>query len=314
MLANADGYTFVRTNRDNVHLLVPLFEEVTGRAVTVDYFIKKYTTRWTKGGQFWGFLALNREGRAVAHQMGLPFMFQFGDQQVLAAQSCDSLTANELRGKGFFSVLAKMTNEMLRQEGAQFIFGFSNENSLAATTKLGWKFMEHLVGYKIKVRTVPLEKICRRVGVLYGPYLALVDFAFRKQRVAEPIPNSCIEGENGGIVRDEAFYEHRCFSFNRRVKVGGVRIWFKLFGQLCLGEIERVPEAEVLEMLSKLKRKCFWLGINEIVFQASPGTYHEVIFARHFPSFESWATLYSNFCSSVDFTELKLTFGDIDSF
>jgi hypothetical protein len=211
--------------------------------------------------------------------------------------------------------MGKMTDEMLQREGYQFIFGYSNENSLpAATKKLGWKYMENLKGYRIHVRTLPLEKICRRLKFPYKAYLAWVDFVFRNQKTHEVVPNSCIEGENGGIVRDEAFYAYRSFSFNRRVKVEGVKLWFKLYAQLCIGDIERVGEEQMLQMLRKLKGKCFWLGIDEIVFQASAGTHNEVIFAKHFPSFESWATLYSNFTSEVDFTKLKLTFGDIDSF
>ncbi len=308
-------YTFVRTSKDNIHLLVPLYKEAFGKVVTTDYLVKKYTTRWTRNGQFCGFLALDKEGKAVAHHTAIPFLFRFGDKEILAAHSCDSMTAAELRGKGFFTIMGKMTDEMLAREGFQFIFGYSNENSLPATTqKLGWKYMENLSGFKIKVRTLPVEKICRRLKFLYKPYLAWVDFVFRHNRTNEIIPNSCIEGENGGIIRDEGFYAYRNFSFNRRVKLAGVNVWFKLQAQLCIGEIEKVGEEQVLEMLKKLKRKCFWLGINEIVFQASPGTHHEVIFAKHFPRFVSWATLYNNFNSEADLSNLKLTFGDMDSF
>lgn len=311
----SDEYQFVRTSLDNIHLLVPLYYTAFGRRVDADFLRRKYHTRWSVNGQFFGYMALNAKGEAVAHHTGIPFLFQFGGRQVLAAHSCDSMTAAELRGKGFFTIMGKMTDELLRKEGFEFIFGFANENSLpAATKKLGWQFMGNLNGYKIRVRTLPLEKICRRLRFPYRAYLALVDFAFRRHRTQAVIPNSCIEGEHGGIVRDEAFYAYRSFSFNRRVELEGVKLWFKLYGALCIGEIEKVPEAEVLKMLKRLKRKCFWLGINEIIFQASPGTYHELIFSRHFPGFTSWATLYSNFSSEVNFEHLKLTFGDIDTF
>jgi Acetyltransferase (GNAT) domain len=308
-------YTFVRTSMDNIHLLVPLYNRTFGKNVDATYLQKKYNTRWTTNKQFFGYLALNAKGEAVAHHTGIPFLFRFGDKEVLAAHSCDSLTSEELRGKGFFTLMGKMTDEMLKQEGFQFIFGYANENSLpAATKKLGWQFMGSLTGFKIPVRTIPLEKICRRFRFPYRAYLKFVDLVFRKNKTTDLIPNSCIEGENGGIVRDEAFYAYRCFSFNRRVKVGGVNVWFKLMGQLCIGDIERVEEEALLQMIKKLKRKCFWLGINEIIFQVSPGTYHEALFAKHFPSFVSWATLYNNFNSDVDFSKLKLTFGDLDSF
>lgn len=315
MTGDIGDYTIVRTNKDNIHLLVPLFNETFGASVSEDYLLKKYTTRWTKDGQFYGHFVLNKSGKAVAHHTGIPFLFKFGDREILAAHSSDSITSAELRGKGLFTIIGKMTDELLKREGFEFIFGFSNENSLVAVTKkLGWKPIENLNGYKIPVRTFPLEKICRRLRFPYKAYLAFVDFAFRNQKTNFAIPNSCIEGDHGGILRDENFYNYRSFSFNRRIEVSGVKLWFKLHGQFCIGEIEKVDEASVLKMIKKLKRKCFLLGIDQIVYQASPGTHHELTFAKHFTGFTSWAIMYSDYSSGIDFSKLKLTFGDIDSF
>ena len=309
------GYRLERTTSRNIHLLVPLFREVSGRDVTEEYLLRKYTTPWTKDGQFYGYMALDGNGRVVAHQTGVPFQFRFGDRLVLAAQSCDTMTSAELRGKGIFTILGTKVDQLLAEEGFAFIFGFTNENSLAAfTKKLGYKYLDTLKGYRIRVRTLPLERICRRLRFPYRAYLALADLAFRGIRITEPIPSSCIGEGTAGIVRDEEFYRYRSFSFNRRVRLAGVPLWFKLEAVLGIGEIGVATDEDFLRMIVALKRWCFWLGIDEILFQASPGTRNESVFSRHFPAFDSWVALYKDYSGSVDVGTLKTTFGDLDSF
>ncbi|MFN7987410.1 MAG: GNAT family N-acetyltransferase [Thermoanaerobaculia bacterium] len=309
------GYRLERTNARNIHLLLPLFREVSGRDVTVDYLLRKYTTPWTKDGWFHGYMALDRAGRVVAHQTGVPFRFRFGDRLVLGAQSCDTMTAAELRGKGIFTILGAKVDQLLAEEGFAFVFGFTNENSLAAfTKKLGYRYLDTMKGYRLRVRTLPLERICRRLRFPYRAYLSLVDRAFRSLRIGEPVPSSCIGPGTAGVVRDEAFYDYRGFSFNRRVRLAGVPLWFKLEAALCIGEIGEATEESFLGMIAALRRRCFWLGIDEVLFQASPGTRNEVLFARHFPAFDSWVALYKDLSGSVDVGTLKATFGDLDSF
>lgn len=310
-----EGYRFERTTVRNVHLLVPLFREVFGREVTEEFLLRKYTTPWTKDGVFHGYLVLDAAGRAVAHHTGIPCRFRFGDRLVLAAQSCDTMTAAELQGKGVFTLLGKKVDRLLVEEGFEFIFGFANDVTVvAAPKKLGWKPLGVLSGYRLPVRTLPVERLCRRLRFPYRAYLALVDRAFASFRVDEPVPSSCVDAGHGGVERDEAFYGYRRFTFNRRVRLAGVAAWFKVDAGLTLGEVGPCTEEELLSMLRALRRRCFWLGIDVVWFHASPGTRAESLFSRHFPRFQSWTTFYGDFTSAVDVATVRLTSGDIDSF
>jgi hypothetical protein len=87
MSGTPSEHSFVRTSSENIHLLSPLYKEAFGRDEPAEYFIKKYTTRWTKNGEFCGYMALNTKGECVAHHTAIPFLFRFGDQDVLAAHS-----------------------------------------------------------------------------------------------------------------------------------------------------------------------------------------------------------------------------------
>ena len=310
-----EGCRFERTTARNIHLLVPLFREVFGTEVTEDDFLRKYTTPWTKDGLFFGYFVLDANGRAVAHHTGIPCRFRFGGRLVLGAQSCDTVTAAELQGMGVFTLLGKKVDELLKESGFAFIFGFANDITVvAAPKKLGWKQLGVLSGYRIRVRTLPVARACRRLRFPWRAYLALVDRAFAPDRIDEPVPSSCIAEGHGGVERDEAFYGYRRFSFNRRVRLGGVAAWFKLDAGLTLGEVGPATEEELLAMLRALRRRCFWLGIDTIWFHSSPGTPLEALFAKRFEGFRSWTTFYGDYTSDVDVSTLRLTGGDIDSF
>lgn len=311
----AGGYRLQRTNARNVHLLVPLFREVFRREVTEEYLLRKYTTPWTKDGQFHGYMVLDADGRAAAHHTGVPFRFRFADRLVLGAQSCDTMTAARLQGKGVFTLLGKKVDQLLRDEGFEFIFGFANDITVvAAPKKLGWARLGSLRGFRLPVRTLPLEKVCRRLRFPYRAYLALVDAVLARDRFDEPIPGSCAADGHGGVERDEPFYRYRTFSFNRRVRLAGVPVWFRVEASLTIGEIGPCSEEAFLAMLRALKRRCRWLGIDAIYFHATAGTPNEVLFAKHFPAFDSWTTFYGDYTSTVDVASLRLTSGDLDSF
>lgn len=309
-----EGCRLERTTARNIHLLVPLFREVFGTTVTEKYLLGKYSTPWTRDGLFHGYVLLDSSGRAVAHQAGIPFRVRFGDRLVLAAQSCDSMTAAGLRGRGVFPLLISAVDRLLAEEGFAFVWGYGNEKSLPVFQKFGYRPLDTIRGYRLRVRTIPLERLCRRSRVLRPAYRALVDLAFRGRRVTEPIPSSCTGEGRAGVERDETYYAYRGFSFNRRVRVAGVPVWFKLDGALCIGEVGPTDDEGFRRMMAELRRTCFRLGIDEILFQASVGTRAEAHFSRHFPAFESWLALYKDLSGSVDVTTLRTTFGDLDSF
>lgn len=294
---------------------MPLFREVFGLEVTEDFLLRKYTTPWTRDGLFYGYMVLDPQGRARAHHTGIPCRFRFGDRLVLGAQSCDTMTAAELQGKGVFTLLGKTVDALLKESGFAFIFGFANDITVvAAPKKLGWRQLGVLSGYRLPVRTLPVARACRRLRFPWRAYLALVDFVLAPHRVGEPVPSSCVGEGHGGVERDEAFYGYRCFSFNRRVRLGGVAAWLKVDAGLTLGEIGPATEEQLLAMLRALRRRCFWLGIDTIWFHSSPGTPVEAVFARRFAGFRSWTTFVGDFTAEVDVATIRLTAGDIDSF
>ena len=66
--------------------------------------------------------------------------------------------------------------------------------------------------------------------------------------------------------------------------------------------------------IDELKQMARARGLTKIVFQASPGTHLERIFASRYPSFDSWLLGYRSFSSSFPLDQMKCTYGDLDTF
>lgn len=68
---------------------------------------------------------------------------KFNDKIILAAQSLDTLTDYNSRGKGYFIKCANHNYEFIKNKGVNFVFGFPNKNSFGGfTSKLGWKSLD----------------------------------------------------------------------------------------------------------------------------------------------------------------------------
>jgi hypothetical protein len=93
MLSNEQNkeYRIERMSAGRLKDLEGLFSAVYGAAPARDYFRKKYDTVYT-GLEYIGYIALNSQDIAVAYYGVIPCFIQYGSENVLAAQSGDTMT------------------------------------------------------------------------------------------------------------------------------------------------------------------------------------------------------------------------------
>ena len=112
--------------------------------------------------------------RCIFYGVAYPCRMEYQGKLYLAAQSGDTMTNPKYAGKGLFTTLAKMTYDLARTEGIQFIFGFPNSNSYPGfVKKLSWTHLENMSDYKIKVFALPLAAVAKKFPLfekLYSYY------------------------------------------------------------------------------------------------------------------------------------------------
>src|SRR6187402_3609887 len=122
------GYRIERLTEELLADLTSLHQAVYQKKIALDFFKRKYNTAFT-GAMYVGFLAYDGNQPAAFYGV-IPCFINCKGNSMLAAQSADTMTHPDHRGKGFFTELAELTYQLCRTEGIQVLFGFPNQNSL----------------------------------------------------------------------------------------------------------------------------------------------------------------------------------------
>lgn len=303
-----------RLSPENIHHLAPLFRDVFGKKVPLSHIRGKYDTS-VAGKSHYGFIGFDRENRPVAFHGCVPYRVAYKNIVETGAQFGDAMTLKAYNGKGIFTLLGKMTEELLAADGIHFAYGLPNQNSeYGYINKLKWITHERLLRFRLPVKTFPLERIMRRAG-LEARYQRFVKNKLRPFLCEERLlPNSAIDHEHAGVLHDEQFFGYKTYTPNHVIRLGDVKMWIKARGILLVGDMDAHDEKRMLAAIENLRKLAARLGTGEIVLQLHPGTEQEKIMSRHFQSYPSFPVCYNPFSTKIPLEKLRLVYGDIDTF
>jgi len=167
---------------------------------------------WAFGGNGSPFAVARLDGRIEGISAYIQSTMKFGQAAGIGLQAVDSFVSQALRGKGIFTKLARTYDDHARQSGVDLVWGFPNDNAVAAwTQKLGW----HLHG-QVPFLVKPLRAgfFLRKLGL---PLDYSVSFA-RDQNIAATREIGSWSDElwlafsrqtGCSVVRDRNFLSHR---------------------------------------------------------------------------------------------------------
>lgn len=292
-----------------------LYKAVFGNTYTEKQILEKYDTDYL-GEKYFGHIAYYKN-EPVAFHGAIPIQMKHNNQLELAAQYGDAMTLKNHTGKGLFSKLGKLTDAQLQAEGIKFVWGFPNQNSeYGYIHKLNWKYKECMKGFRFQIRTLPIEKIIKKTGILSNWYTKFIRQKFSKYEVTNRISGSVFLNENCvSVNRNQEYYRYKSFGNNFSIKINDTLFWIKIHHGLLIGDVEISTIENFDSALEKLKQVACSVGVTEIIFQASPNTVlAELLQSKTNIQFESWKVGYKNFNSDFPLESLKFTFGDLDTF
>ncbi|NHN27440.1 GNAT family N-acetyltransferase [Flavobacterium jejuense] len=309
------AYTFQPLTKNNLQDVQKLYKLVFENEYSIAYITKKYDTSYLIDGYFGHIAYFNEE--PVAFHGAIPILMQYNGVYEIAAQYGDAMTLSNHNGKGLFTKLGKLTDAVLKKKDIKFVWGFPNQNSeYGYLNKLDWKFKERIVGFKSKNPIISLEKISKinsKTKLLYKKHIEKV---FYKYKCANSLTGSVYK--NNTIVsttRSKEFYKYKSLNQNFVIEIEKVKFWIKIKNGLLIGDIETPSPNQFYIALNILKKIAFKNGLHEITIQASPNTLIEELMNKtNWNRFDSWIVGYKNFSSSFPLENLKLTFGDLDTF
>lgn len=307
-------FAYKRLEEELLVDLQTVFKVTFKKYLSLEYIKRKYDNS-LYGGKYLGFLAYNDEGEPIGFHGATFYQIELEGKTYTVAQGGDSMTDPRYQGKGLFTKLGKITQALAAEEGLLFVYGFPNQNSYPGyIKKLDWEFTGKMKCYTIRVTSLPFENVFRNIGLkkVYEIYASAVINKYAS--IDKVLPSTVIENGYGGVKRDERFYSYKQYSSNQVVDVFGCKVWLKVNGAILVGDIENKPEELKLEVLRVLKKLAFKLGVNKIIFQASPDTHIDQFLSKHYESIETFPIGFYNIKCPFGFDKLRFTYGDLDTF
>lgn len=310
-----NGYSIYRISKNHINDLISISESAFNLSPPEDYYINKNLTD-DFGPSYLGFIAFDSQSEAAAFYGVYSCQMILDGKVYSAVQSGDTMTHKNHTGKGLFIKLASLTYELCSKLNISFVFGFPNYNSYPGfVKKLNWTCPGNLKEYRVKVFTLPLLKLAKKVpllGLPYKLYLTFVNYFFSFRNYV--MKSSVICNGVGGVHRTTEFmnYKFKCGkSFVLAMKSG--KVWLKADGYLILGDAEP-SENKFNDLVNELKRYAFIIGADEVIFQTVEGTHLDSLFSQYYTSKEALPYGYLQLNSSVDPSCFKYVMADLDTF
>lgn len=304
------SYRTERLSDSNLADVKYLYETVFRQHISLEHLRQKYDTSYL-GVKHLTYLAYDGE-KPIAFYGSVPQKMNHNGSSFLAVHTCDSLTLPEYQRQGLHKMLALKAYDLMKKYGVKFVYAYHSENTFYSCKKLDWELAFTMKGFSIKTNRFPFGKAVRKIRPLKSQF---EDYALR---VLKPyrIATSSFSNSNHGLCQEynSDFFDYKSFTTNTIVELNNTNFWLKISNRVCVGDVNFKSESDLLDGIKALKGITNKLGLNEILFQTTPGTEIERVLSKHYPSFESWKVGYYLFDKDVHIEEFKGNYGDLDTF
>jgi len=200
---------FVEMKQEFLPELASLFERTYKKRRHADHDRHKYYSN--PAGDVIAFCVFDAE-RMVGFYGIIPCVFRMGKEQVLGAQSVDTMVDPNYQGRGLFVQLAERVFKLANDREVKLVLGFPNKNSLPGfTRRLGWCDIGEINFYLRVVSTKNIRRVPRFLKSIVQLLINIIpkgrvgDFSVSKRPVQNAELESLIENWSGKIGKDEIF-------------------------------------------------------------------------------------------------------------
>jgi hypothetical protein len=309
---SSQEYRFERLSAENIHYLVPLFKKVFKKEVTLSFLMAKYNTSYLNIS-FLGHLAFY-EKDPVAFSGFIPARFIWKEVEEIGAQSADSMTLQEHRGKELFTEICRLNEQVLRSNGINFAFGFTNQLSEPVlVNKLGWQCFHRTTAFVIPVKKFRINQILWKLGFGKAKEKKTGD-RLKSISVNKIFDNPLGNNENVHLLYNKEYFKYKSFQQNHMIRLNGVIAWIKVGKVLTIGNIEKCAPDIFLETIQRLVELAGTVGAVKLVMQFSENSDQADLLKKIYPAIVGSAIIYKPFNTVIPFGRSVFSYGDIDTF
>ena len=302
-------YHLKRLEEKDLPAVKEIFLKVFNKKVSLAYLKSKYDTS-NIGIEYICSIA-HHDKKPIAFYGAIPQKFSNSKNEVFIAHACDSFTLKAYQGQGLHYQLAKLSYQFMEEKGIKYVYAFHSENTYYSTKKLAWKEHVHLERFNLEVKTLPIAKVFNKLGMN-----AIYNLFFRKD-----IPNGSFaklrlehsDKFRQNLTSDFINYKNS-FNDHYLIESEGCVLWVKIAAIMMVGLFYAPSENSFQKAIQKLKRKAFFLGINEILFQVDPASKMASQLRSIASPKKSWLLGYLDFDPEIDIQDFMFSYSDLDTF
>ena len=311
-----DDYTIKRISESNVNDLIAVYKSAFGIDFELEKFKKKQNTQ-DFGDSYVGYIAYDQSNKAAAFYGVYPCQIEYKEKVYLAAQSGDTMTHSDHKGKGLFTQLATKTYDYCKENGFHLVFGFPNENSFPGFIKrLGWSHFDDLTPYLIRVKCIPWIRLKNTFRLPQSIHKTWCRFILSKLKKGQSFSSSCKTNDTPVVDHSANFFSYKTYGENYLNQVKGINVWLKFDDTfLIIGDLEKCTDENFLAVIKALKRIAFWMGLPHLRFHTSTNTWGERMFKKHgIPMEVRYPIGGINFTYEIPLEKMKFTAADNDTY
>lgn len=239
----------------------------------------------------------------------------FNDQTFDIAQSCDSMTHKEHGGQGLFVKVADTAYDFLKTHNINFVYGFPNSVIYdLRKIKLKWQHEENIKVYKEKIKTLPFDKLVKKIPFTKVVYRTYLKFIFSKYISSDSFfTNSLSEKDTCCILHDKDYFEYKNTDNKFILKLNGINFWIKVDGILWVGDFENCTSEKFEVAYHALKIIAKKAGISNIIFHYQEGTPNDKLLKGIMPTFSTMPLGYRHLTDEHAAKVFKFSGADFDT-
>lgn len=261
-------YKTIHLNKDELKSLTKLQNQSFPKKRSIDYIYNKYDMS-NFGVKPLGLFSIDKDEKPVAYYGVFPIQLKYDNKLIWVAQSGDTMTHPNHRGKGLFMELAKSTYEICSQNQIELIFGFPNSQSYPGFIRLGWTFTGKWQHISFRRKPFFIFKLLHRIPLFKSYFINRLRedaTVYEKSNWQEYLP----DGVKGYIHKNEAYFDYKTkCSGAQIIEFEGFKLFLKIDSNLIIGDVsyfEAKRTTDFINCIKKLSKKYWCEGV---IFQFS---------------------------------------------
>lgn len=229
-----------------------------------------------------------------------------------SGQMADLMVIPEFRRLGLATLLLQNCEQWAENEGLRFLWFFGNQSTrFLITGSSGWELLHRMNMYSFRVNGRVAALLLRMAGRIFRQSRIPCE----SFRVKSPAVFHSFEGsDRAHTLRTEMPEANKMAGGSFMAKVGRSLLFLKQSGDLFIGDALPAVDDDIAEIIRQLSRDALKNGASKIIFQSSPGSDTERLFARYSIAVPTFYIGYRNLGSAIPQQALAFTWCDMDSF